>query len=88
FSQPRLTVTILDDGVGIPPDILQAGYRAGHYGLRGMQERAKRLDAELSLSSSAGTGTELTLTIPARVAYAAQPRRWFPLRARRGETVD
>lgn len=88
FSPSRLTVTILDDGVGIPPDILQAGYRTGHYGLCGMQERAKRLDAELSLSSSAGTGTELTLTIPARVAYAAQPRRWFPLRARRGETVD
>ncbi|WBO21770.1 sensor histidine kinase [Sphingomonas abietis] len=88
FSQTKLTVSFKDDGVGIPEEILKAGYRAGHYGLRGMRERAGRLDAELSLSSSIGTGTELTLTIPAKVAYARPPRRLFLFRGRQGESVD
>ncbi|MCW2384681.1 MULTISPECIES: sensor histidine kinase [unclassified Sphingobium] len=88
FSQTKLTVSFKDDGVGIPEDILEAGYRAGHYGLRGMRERAGRLEADLDLSSSNGAGTELILTIPAKVAYARPPRRWFQFRASRGEAVD
>lgn len=88
FSQTKLIVSFKDDGVGIPEDILHTGYRAGHYGLQGMRERAGRLDADLDLCSSKVAGTELTLTIPAKVAYARPPRRWFQFRARRGEAID
>lgn len=88
FSQTKLIVSFKDDGVGIPVDILEAGYRSGHYGLQGMQERAGRLDAVLDLSSSKDAGTELTLTIPAKVAYARPPRRWFQFRTRRRKAVD
>jgi hypothetical protein len=53
---------IRDDGVGIPPNILESG-RAGHFGLIGMRERATRIGAAFTLNSSA-TGTEITVTVP------------------------
>jgi signal transduction histidine kinase len=43
--------------------VLEAG-RTGHWSLTGMQERAKRIGGSLKISSAAGAGTELELSIP------------------------
>ena len=51
----RLRLRIRDDGGGIPPEILEAG-RSGHYGLAGMRERARQIDATLDIWSGAGKG--------------------------------
>jgi signal transduction histidine kinase len=71
---------IRDDGKGIDAAVLQEGARAGHWGLPGMRERAKRVGARLELWSESGAGTEVELTVPASVAYAASHvRRRFGL---------
>lgn len=75
---------IRDDGKGIEPKILKSGGSAGHWGLLGMRERAKRIGGQLEIWSQAGAGTEVELSIPGSIAYVA-PRngRRFPLSSRK-----
>ncbi len=63
-----LTLQITDDGVGIDIGVLETG-KDGHFGLRGMRERAERISATLTVASSAATGTAITLTVPGQVAF-------------------
>jgi signal transduction histidine kinase/ligand-binding sensor domain-containing protein len=79
--EPNLfRLRIRDDGKGIDPAVLQQGARSGHWGLPGIRERAKRIGARLALWSERGAGTEVELTVPAAVAYAApHVRRRFGL---------
>ena len=65
----RLTVTLRDDGIGLPAAVLAAGHRDGHFGLVGMRERATRLSGTLSITSNPDDGTHVTLVVPARLAY-------------------
>jgi signal transduction histidine kinase len=65
----ELRVVVRDDGRGIDPEVLRAG-RAGHFGLSGMRERAKRIGAVLTLRSRPGAGTELELVLPGGIAFA------------------
>ena len=60
---------VRDDGKGIDPKVLEAGGRAGHWGLTGLRERAQKLGVRLDFWSELGAGTEVQLTIPAVVAY-------------------
>jgi len=69
YDDRLLCVRIRDDGRGIDPRILQAGGCAGHWGLRGVRERAQQIGARLDFWSEAGAGTEVQLTVPAAVAY-------------------
>jgi signal transduction histidine kinase len=55
-----LTLTITDDGRGLPPD---AETRPGHYGLRGMRERVESLGGTLTLLSN-DAGTTVTARVP------------------------
>jgi signal transduction histidine kinase len=55
---------IRDDGKGIDPEIVAEG-RAGHYGVAGMRERAKRIGGKLTGGLATGAGTEIELSIPA-----------------------
>ncbi|WP_448663976.1 two-component regulator propeller domain-containing protein [Sphingomonas sp. CJ20] len=76
FARP-FTIRLADDGIGIPAAILEGGRKAGHYGLQGMQERARKLRGALAVRSPSEGGTELVLTIPAHVAYARpDASRW------------
>ena len=59
---------IQDDGKGIPEDTLRTG-KAGHFGLRGMQERAARIGAKITLSSSPQVGTTVDLVVPRNVTF-------------------
>lgn len=77
FSAKQLGIRIRDDGVGIPEQILVQGQAEGHYGLPGMRERAEELGGSLSIESMAGAGTDVSFTIPARLAYVDDERNRF-----------
>jgi signal transduction histidine kinase len=80
YDPDLFRLRIRDDGKGIAPAVLQEGARAGHWGLPGIRERAKRIGARLAVWSESGAGTEVELTVPASVAYAASHvRRRFGL---------
>jgi signal transduction histidine kinase/ligand-binding sensor domain-containing protein len=74
YAERLFRLRIRDDGDGIPPGLLEEG-RSGHYGLPGMRERAKKIDAKLDIWSGMGTGTEIDLSIAGSVAYRASPAR-------------
>jgi len=80
-----LLLLVRDDGAGLPSDVLSTGERKGHYGLTGMRERARRIGGTLSIVSRAGVGTELSLSVPARAAYADRSARWWMPAATRAE---
>jgi signal transduction histidine kinase len=69
YGDHMLRVRIRDDGTGIDPEVLKDGGRAGHWGLRGVRERAQRIGAQLDFWSEAGAGTEVQLAVPAAIAY-------------------
>ena len=70
FTDHQLSVRIQDDGVGIPQDVVVKGHKPGHFGLVGMRERAQRIGGALSIESQPDAGAEITLKLPARLAYA------------------
>jgi len=69
YGDQMVRLRIRDDGRGIDPDVLEEGGRAGHWGLRGIRERAERIGANVEFWSELGKGTEVELAIPAAVAY-------------------
>ncbi len=64
----NVCLRIKDDGVGIDARVLVSG-KTGHFGIYGMRERAARIHAKLNIISTLGSGTEIRLTIPARLAF-------------------
>ena len=69
YDERRLRVRVRDDGKGIDPKLLSDDGREGHFGLRGMRERAKLIGGKLTVWSELDAGTELELSIPAARAY-------------------
>ena len=67
-----------DDGKGIDPAVLANQGLEGHYGLRGMPERAALIGGKLAVWSEVGAGTEVELRVPASTVYATAARRsWW-----------
>ena len=66
YRATELRIAVRDDGRGIDPRLLQ---HAGHWGLRGMRERAERVGAQLRVLSRIALGTEIELSVPSRVAF-------------------
>jgi signal transduction histidine kinase/ligand-binding sensor domain-containing protein len=76
YDTRQLRLRVRDDGKGIAPEYLTVGGREGHFGLRGMRERAKLMGGRLTVWTGPDSGTEIELTLPAAHAYAdATPRR-------------
>jgi ligand-binding sensor domain-containing protein/signal transduction histidine kinase len=69
YGDSMLRLRIRDDGQGIDPKVLKEGGKLGHWGLRGVRERADRIAAHLDLWSEPGHGTEAELEVPAAIAY-------------------
>jgi len=70
-----LIVSIRDDGVGIPDEVLAIRI-PGHWGMQGMRERAERIGATIGFIARAGGGTEVRVTTPASVAYGDMTGRF------------
>jgi signal transduction histidine kinase/ligand-binding sensor domain-containing protein len=73
FGERELRVRVRDDGIGVDPQILIRGQRAGHWGLPGMRERSESLGGQLHVWSEKNAGTEIELRISAHIAYARPP---------------
>jgi signal transduction histidine kinase/ligand-binding sensor domain-containing protein len=69
YTESLFRLRIRDDGKGIDPDERVRAERSGHWGLKGIRERAERLGGELEVWSEPGAGTEIELRIPASIAY-------------------
>ncbi|MDB6161521.1 MAG: Two component sensor histidine kinase [Gammaproteobacteria bacterium] len=70
FGDKRFILRIRDDGAGFDPRRIEHSERGGHWGVRGMRERAGAINGKLEVWSQKGAGTEIELTVPAGVAYA------------------
>ena len=75
YDDDEFRLRVRDDGRGIDREVLAAQGREGHYGLRGMPERATVMGGKLAVWSDVGAGTELELRIPASRVYAASGKR-------------
>lgn len=84
YQADEFRLQVLDDGKGIAPGLAQQG-RAGHWGLTGLFERARRIGAQVVVEPRDSGGTRVLLTVPAACAYAGQARwkRWLPRWLRR-----
>lgn len=70
YGERLFRVRIRDDGKGIPPNLLKEA-PAGHWGLVGMRERAKRIGGQLEVWTEHNAGTEVELVVPGSIAYGA-----------------
>jgi signal transduction histidine kinase/ligand-binding sensor domain-containing protein len=80
YDERQFRLRVRDDGKGIDSKLLNDHERPGHYGVRGMRERAQLLGGKLTVWSELDTGTEVELSIPAANAYATadgRGRSWF-----------
>jgi signal transduction histidine kinase len=80
YTESLFRIRIRDDGKGMDSDERLKAERSGHWGLRGMRERAEHLGGEFRVWSEPGAGTEIELTIPAPVAYetvSSQSSLWL-----------
>ena len=86
YSDKFLRVRFRDDGIGIDSQILRNGGCTGHWGITGMNERARNIHGRLSIWSKPGAGTEVELTVPGYIAYERVPwRDLLPLPLRKAQ---
>jgi ligand-binding sensor domain-containing protein/anti-sigma regulatory factor (Ser/Thr protein kinase) len=69
YERRQFKFACRDNGRGFDPSALQTSQKNGHWGLRGMAERAEKIGAKFSLTSSADQGTHVQVILPARRAY-------------------
>ena len=72
----NLSLRIHDNGVGIDPEVVEAG-KTGHFGIQGMKERSARIRAKITITSTRNSGTTISLTVPGEVIYRREKRRLF-----------
>jgi signal transduction histidine kinase len=78
YGSDEFRLRVRDDGKGIDQAVLAAHGVEGHYGLRGMPERAALIGGKLAVWSEVGAGTELELRIAASKAYdTLASRSWW-----------
>jgi signal transduction histidine kinase/ligand-binding sensor domain-containing protein len=61
-------LVVSDNGAGISLGVAEEG-KAGHFGIRGMRERASKIGGEFNLTTSATSGTQITLRIPGSLIF-------------------
>src|SRR4029453_6627821 len=75
YDDDRFRLRVRDDGKGIDREVLARQGIDGHFGLRGMPERANLLGGKLAVWSEVGVGTEVELHLPANAIYVTSSRR-------------
>jgi signal transduction histidine kinase/ligand-binding sensor domain-containing protein len=72
YQKREFRMICRDNGRGFDSTEFLTGPTNGHWGLRGMAERAEKMGGSFSCNSSVTGGTEIHLTVPARLAYQRQ----------------
>jgi len=62
ISDNQLVINVIDDGIGLDPQILQANHEA-HFGLKTMRERANSIGAEFTIESSIDHGSSIRVRL-------------------------
>lgn len=62
FAAGQVRLRVQDDGLGFEPDQLPRDSN-GHFGWRGIRERAEQIKADVQLTSKPGAGTEVVVTV-------------------------
>jgi len=75
YDHDQFRLRVRDDGKGIDAAVLSSHDLEGHYGLRGMRERATLIKGKLAVWSEVDAGTEVELRVPASAAYMADRKR-------------
>jgi signal transduction histidine kinase len=89
YDERLFGLRVRDDGKGIDSKLLNDDKRPGHYGMRGMRERAKLMGGKMTVWSELDAGTEVELSIPAANAYATPDgRRPLGLAEKFGKLVE
>ncbi|MGO9351742.1 MAG: sensor histidine kinase [Mycobacterium sp.] len=60
-----ITLTVVDDGIGFDPDILDRCVAEGHIGLASLAVRIDAMGGTMKLNSTIGAGTRASVTTPA-----------------------
>jgi signal transduction histidine kinase len=78
YQPHEFRMTCRDNGHGFDVDAMLVTPN-GHWGLRGMVERAEKIGGSVRCQSAAGAGTEVRVIVPARRAYVRPERlrRWW-----------
>jgi signal transduction histidine kinase len=71
YDDRELRLRVRDNGTGIDVKALADDARPGHYGLRGMHERAELIGGKLTVWSAVAAGTEIEFRVSSSRAYAA-----------------
>ena len=74
YRRRSLRVLCKDNGVGIPASVVREGGKKGHWGMKGMKERAQSISAHLELWSTLGEGTEIEVAVASSIAYVQVSR--------------
>jgi len=74
YHKHEFRMTCRDNGRGFDAAQHLAIQTNGHWGLRGMAERAKNITANFSCTSTQGKGTEVNIVVPGRRAYLRASR--------------
>jgi signal transduction histidine kinase/ligand-binding sensor domain-containing protein len=69
YEKERFRLECRDNGRGFSTQGLADLETKGHWGLRGMSERAERIGADLTFESATGKGVHITVNVPAVRAY-------------------
>ena len=63
-SDGGISLSIDDDGVGMPESAQGTWAEERHYGVAGMRERATMINASLHIESPPGEGTSVVVEVP------------------------
>jgi signal transduction histidine kinase/ligand-binding sensor domain-containing protein len=75
YDHDQFRLRVRDDGKGMNAAVLSSHGLEGHYGLRGMRERATLIQGKLVVWSEVDEGTEVELRVPASAVYATDRKR-------------
>ena len=82
-----LCLTVTDDGIGF--DVAVRELLDGHFGIRGIRERARRIGATTAIESHSGRGTHVTIVVPpSRLVVATESALSEPTMATAGAAGD
>ncbi len=64
YREASLLLEVQDDGNGFDWREMESAGPLGHFGLRGMRERAEQINAEFTVASSPGAGAKISVEAP------------------------